>query len=656
MNPTRLKKPFWLFRLGTDQKGAIMLMGVFMAVLLAAFLYYVIGVGDALMHRESMQDAADAAAFSAAVVHARGMNVIVLINIVMAALLAVIVALKLVETLIIAAMVLISVLSFFSAGTAAAALPELESLRRSVHQQAEAAKKIVFPQLKILHKTARAVRSVVPPAAELRVLDTVVGHYNPPAYFGIVIPNRRTLPTANDRFNVLCEKAGDKVGALIGLPFTKFGGAVGDIIGDAIRDAAGNAAGSLSNWFCGAGKPDFEPIKLSYTQTLPVLSSRERCIEYEKYIGKDRYDKTEHKRLCEEAEIQEQASEPKPTTGYCRYEGQADERCRPYWERVTAARLQCKPEPDADLRNYRWQEQRIRFFYQYQGPAVGWAPVSEVVESRVVRGLGPPCKQSDWNLTGGRLDGESTLPVCSEYDESRCEKPRKPEAGQSGDIIYRPLAGQTTTPCEFKRVMQVFDCEREAERSLDPEVNQKDTLTQEDKKVRTVALPQRIENVDLGSEDFQLRSVVYGRPSSALSFAAEAVIKIASWGEANSSMIAIYDQARQLGRLSVAQAEYYYSGNEDRDQWMWHMYWRARLRRFRLPQEKANHKRGTIPGDRDPIDAQFASGDDELPKDLGHAFELSKSRNGGTDDEQGAGKQSQRINRDLNLLNSLVLH
>src|SRR5690606_12166406 len=96
-----------------DEQGAIMLLGVFMAIFLTAMVWYVVGIGDALLYRERMQDAADAAAFSAAVTHARGMNLLVLINMVMAALLAVLVALKLIEAILLAAVVLISVLGLF---------------------------------------------------------------------------------------------------------------------------------------------------------------------------------------------------------------------------------------------------------------------------------------------------------------------------------------------------------------------------------------------------------------------------------------------------------------------------------------------------------------------------------------------------------------
>jgi hypothetical protein len=86
--------------LKNDNRGAVMVFGVFGAVLLTGILYYMIGVGDAIIHRESMQDAADATAYTSAVYHARGMNLICMINLYMAAVLSVLVALKLAQVVL----------------------------------------------------------------------------------------------------------------------------------------------------------------------------------------------------------------------------------------------------------------------------------------------------------------------------------------------------------------------------------------------------------------------------------------------------------------------------------------------------------------------------------------------------------------------------
>ena len=71
---------------GVDRKGergAIMVMGVFLACSLIAGMWYVMGIGDAIIWRDRSQEAADAVAYTSAAVHARGMNFISAINIIM---------------------------------------------------------------------------------------------------------------------------------------------------------------------------------------------------------------------------------------------------------------------------------------------------------------------------------------------------------------------------------------------------------------------------------------------------------------------------------------------------------------------------------------------------------------------------------------------
>jgi hypothetical protein len=69
-----------------DQGGAVMVVGLFMALSLIGSLWYIIGIGDAVVFRDRAQEAADAVAFSSATVHARGMNMIAAINLIMFAL------------------------------------------------------------------------------------------------------------------------------------------------------------------------------------------------------------------------------------------------------------------------------------------------------------------------------------------------------------------------------------------------------------------------------------------------------------------------------------------------------------------------------------------------------------------------------------------
>ncbi len=69
-----------------DCRGAVMMMGLFMSTFLIGSLWYMIGIGDALITHDRLQEAADSVAFTSAAVHARGMNFIAAINLVMLAL------------------------------------------------------------------------------------------------------------------------------------------------------------------------------------------------------------------------------------------------------------------------------------------------------------------------------------------------------------------------------------------------------------------------------------------------------------------------------------------------------------------------------------------------------------------------------------------
>src|SRR5262249_25403735 len=98
-----------------DQRGAIMVLGIFMCSVIVGLLWYVAGIGDAIVYRDRMQEAADAVAFSGATLHARGMNLLVLLNLLMAVVLAVRVALKmmiLVLTILTAILTLIAFIPF----------------------------------------------------------------------------------------------------------------------------------------------------------------------------------------------------------------------------------------------------------------------------------------------------------------------------------------------------------------------------------------------------------------------------------------------------------------------------------------------------------------------------------------------------------------
>lgn len=90
-------------RLLGDERGAMTLVGVFASMLAIGMLYYVVGAGEAITYRERMLDASDSAAFAAATLHARAMNVIVLLNMTVASVFAVAVAARAAVVMLLAA-------------------------------------------------------------------------------------------------------------------------------------------------------------------------------------------------------------------------------------------------------------------------------------------------------------------------------------------------------------------------------------------------------------------------------------------------------------------------------------------------------------------------------------------------------------------------
>lgn len=78
-----------LSKLRSDSRGAILVLGILLGAMLVSIVFHVASVGQAILWRENAQDAADAVAYEAALWNARGMNVIVALNIFLAVLIAI---------------------------------------------------------------------------------------------------------------------------------------------------------------------------------------------------------------------------------------------------------------------------------------------------------------------------------------------------------------------------------------------------------------------------------------------------------------------------------------------------------------------------------------------------------------------------------------
>jgi hypothetical protein len=66
-----------------NNRGAIMVLGIFFACVMIGWMWMLVGLGDAMIWRDRSQEAADAISYSSAAIQAKGMNIISFINIVM---------------------------------------------------------------------------------------------------------------------------------------------------------------------------------------------------------------------------------------------------------------------------------------------------------------------------------------------------------------------------------------------------------------------------------------------------------------------------------------------------------------------------------------------------------------------------------------------
>jgi hypothetical protein len=194
-----------------DEGGATMVMGVFMAVLLVGLIYYVMGIGEAVMYRQEMQDAADSGAFAAAVMHARAMNLVSLLNIVIASIVAVIVALQV--ALFILEMALGIALAIcagcgphcsYCCSVCVSDVPSLAQGVSDVSGQLDFVEALGGQIMTASHATQSALASQIPIASQAKVAELGSETFHEPTDSGFIVSSG--LPIAPDD-GVVCDKA-----------------------------------------------------------------------------------------------------------------------------------------------------------------------------------------------------------------------------------------------------------------------------------------------------------------------------------------------------------------------------------------------------------------------------------------------------------------
>jgi len=167
-----------------DSSGAILVLGLVLGVVLALAVNTLVGVGDAVLERETAQSAADAAAFESAVWHARGMNMVATINVLIA--------------------IVLGALVFWRLATFVVALASLLQAVSLLQQPSSQEPEILelAPLVKLLDGDEQIAGNVLLVASALRVAQTAVAAYTPVlAAHASVLDTEAAYGTASGTFS-----------------------------------------------------------------------------------------------------------------------------------------------------------------------------------------------------------------------------------------------------------------------------------------------------------------------------------------------------------------------------------------------------------------------------------------------------------------------
>ncbi len=584
--------------LAHNESGAILVIGVFMAVVLVGLLYYVSGMGTTIFHRERMQDAADAVALATAIGHARGMNLIVFINLVMAALVAVVLALKVIEMLLTGLLLILAAIAWFFP-PAGAAIGVVQPAREAVAEVHNAAREIVDAILIVLHLTEQAVMYITPAVSVVAGAATATDAYDDVVDLAIAIPPRITLPVENDSYDRLCKEAEKMLSDLIKMATDPI-----PLIGKVISAALDGIIGAVSAAYCykDGSKPD--GYEIDFDRTLPTSTAGRQCEQ-------DNANMNPESAACQSWNDEVTARRPGD-------DGDCDNAaCR---TNVESARSICAPGVKPAARNYSWTEADVveeviydpvlgnwkTTAFDYSNPTVtgptSSTPTEPIPASMPEPSNAKPCDQgdlyryrnsweiepseemrartwSDWNTVAEfRGTPAHTIPVCSMRLRATLdtlppipEDPRNPPEGfNAGPYTLR-----------YRAVQHVHGCTEPASQMMEfpDEWSQAASGDGSDKSPHKVE-----EGVDLGSSDFQMRGFAINPDGGKLPGLARRQLNVSAFNR-DTTPEGWVEAARIAGRVAVAQAEYFFDhdGTEERDLWMWEMKWKARLVRFTLP-------------------------------------------------------------------------
>jgi hypothetical protein len=154
-----------LRRLDADEGGNVIVIYVAASMLLVAMVWAIIGTGVRVTQHETIQSSADAAAFSASVIKAKGLNIIAFCNLIMALLLALVMLLRAIKYVLMGLAAFITACAASIVGTAICAplVGPVDNFAFNVYPNLEdKAERLIRLAMDGLHYTERAVAHITP--------------------------------------------------------------------------------------------------------------------------------------------------------------------------------------------------------------------------------------------------------------------------------------------------------------------------------------------------------------------------------------------------------------------------------------------------------------------------------------------------------------
>jgi hypothetical protein len=173
-----------------DQRGAVLVLGLMFGVFLVGALFHLASVAHAITWRELLQDAGDSVAYESAVWNAKGMNIIVGLNILIAMVMAVLIAWRLVlaflgAVLALAVVVCLASFLFPVFAPVCGAVPTLQTAMQTMLRLDTRVQQNVYRIINLTHVGQRTVASGMPVVS--LTVSTIHLRKDYPVDFGMVM-------------------------------------------------------------------------------------------------------------------------------------------------------------------------------------------------------------------------------------------------------------------------------------------------------------------------------------------------------------------------------------------------------------------------------------------------------------------------------------